>query len=133
MSNASSIYSENRMSTLGNQRNRSDSESSFGYNYSSAEASARNSVLQPGHRKSISSSMLDPSSASGNSGQSHDPRFSEFYDAYYRHSQLVTSSKPETSKRPGQLNLTDETIEEVPTPLASPAVPHSHHQPGFAM
>jgi len=133
MSNASSIYSENRMSTLGNQRNRSDSESSFSYNYTSPDTSNRNSISQAGHRKSLSNTMLDPSSASASSGQGHDPRFSEFYDAYYRHSQLVTSAKPDASKRPNQLNLSDQTIVEVPTPLASPAVPMAHHQPGFAM
>ncbi|KAF2793909.1 hypothetical protein K505DRAFT_361588 [Melanomma pulvis-pyrius CBS 109.77] len=136
MSNASSVYSENRMSTL-EQRNRSDSaESGYSYSYNFPETSNRNSIMQPkeqpGHRKSVSSSLLDPN-GSATSNQSNDPRFSEFYDAYYRHSQLGPASKADASKRPNQLNLSDQTIVEVPTPLASPAVHPSHHQPGFAM
>lgn len=124
------------MSTLDPQRKRSDTaESAYSYNYNFHETSDRNSIAQPpsnekeGHRKSVSSSLHPNGSTTSN--QSSDPRFSEFYDAYYRHSQLVTSSKNDVQKRPGQLDLSDQTIVEVPTPLASPAVPH--HQPGFAM
>jgi hypothetical protein len=136
ISNASSVYSENRMSAHDPQRKRSDTaESAYSYSYNFHETSDRNSLSQPsnekdGQRKSVSSSLLHPN-GSTSSNQSSDPRFSEFYDSYYRQSQLLTSSKNDGQKRPGQLDLSDQTIVEVPTPLASPAVPH--HQPGFAM
>jgi hypothetical protein len=123
MSNASSVYSENRMSTLDPQRKRSDTaDSSYSDNYNYAGTSNRTSMGQQ-------SSSLQPNGSTNNQ-QSNDPRFSEFYDAYYRQSQLLPS-KNEAPKRPGQLDLSDQTIAEVPTPLASPAVPH--HQPGSAM
>jgi hypothetical protein len=124
MSNASSVYSENRMSSMDPQRKRADTaDSSYSENYNYAGTSNRMSMAQP-------SSSLQPGGSTNNQ-QSNDPRFSEFYDAYYRHSQLMPSSKNEVPKRPGQLDLSEETIAEVPTPLASPAAPH--HQPGSAM
>lgn len=121
VSDASSVYdSENRASKhLSN---------GSAYNFSFPENSNRNSVAlntvkeeasskEQSRRPSVSNSLLAPSSTTSN--QTHETRLSEFYDAYYRHSQIgVASTEP--TKRPNQLNFTHPTIVEVPSPLASP-------------
>lgn len=108
------------------------------YNYSFPTTSGRNSATltvstkEPSRRPSASSSLNVPGSSQQQNGQPSDPRLSEFYDAYYRQSQLIAPSK-EPSKRPNQLDLSQ--IEEVPSPLPSPnpTVPLMQQHPGTAM
>ncbi|KAF2187396.1 hypothetical protein K469DRAFT_705084 [Zopfia rhizophila CBS 207.26] len=133
MSDASSVYSDKRMSTHRHKRSNS-SGSSFSYNYSFPENSTRNSVAlststKEQSRRPSASSSLHPASSTQSNGTS-DPRFSEFYDAYYRHSQLGVAQRTDV-KRPNQLNLTQPTIIEVPSPMASP-MPQSN-KPGMAL
>jgi hypothetical protein len=97
------------------------------YNFSFPQHSDRNSAMlssvnEESDRSRVSSSFLAPSSAKGN--QTNDPRFSEFYDAYYRNSQIGPVSSADGAKRPNQLDLTQETIAEVDSPLPSPN-PHA--------
>lgn len=106
------------------------------YNFSFPENSSRNSVTlssskDDSRRPSASSSLLAPGSASTTNQQS-DPRFSEFYDAYYRNSMLPPAASTDASKRPGNLNL-QETITEVDTPLPSPNPNTPFIQPGAAI
>lgn len=133
ISGASSVYSDKRTSAY--QHERTNSTGSY-YNYSFPENSSRNSVAltgskEPSRRPSQSSSLLAP--ASMNSTQTNDPRFSEFYDAYYRHSQLNPGQKLDAPKRPNPLNITQPTIVEVPSPLPSPLPPRSADRPGTAL
>lgn len=136
-SDTSTYSNQNRAST--HQHNKSNS-TDFSYNYSFPDNSNRNSAAltvstkEPSRRPSASSSLNVPGASQNGAAQPQDPRLSEFYDAYYRHSQLVAPSK-DSSKRPNQLNLTEPTIEEVPSPLPSPSpnAPLMQHHPGMAM
>lgn len=126
-SSASSTYSQENQ-TSQHQRSGSDSQaSSSSYNYSFPGYSTRNSTAaspaasREQSRRPSASSSLRPGSIIAGGGSTSDPRFSEFYDAYYRHSQLNVAQKAEAPKRPAQLQLTQPTIVEVPTPLSSPA------------
>lgn len=140
LSSASSIYSDKRTSTYQGHHKRTTSSGSA-YNYSFPENSSRNSTVaaaskEPSRRPSASSSLLAPGSSQSN--QTNDPRFSEFYDAYYRYSQLNPGQKPDgskndASKRPNQLNLSQPTIVEVPSPLPSPHPQATPNQPGVAL
>ena len=82
-SDASSVYSAHRMST---HQHKNSSSTDMSFNYSYPENSNRNSAsLNPpskdsSRRPSDSSSLLAPGSAASND-KTHDPRFSEFYDA----------------------------------------------------
>ena len=127
LSSASSTYSlENKTSQ--HQRLKSDSQNSS-YNYSF-----------PNHY-TCSSTAASPSVSREESrrlsaASSSDSRFSEFYDAYYRHSQLNAAQKAEVTKRPTQLHLTQPAIVEVPSPLLSPAPPRlssASYRPGRAL
>jgi hypothetical protein len=136
MSTASSVYSQNRVSVY--QHKASDSTDSS-YNYSFPEHSNRNSTAlatspsEENRTPSANSSLLAPGSAASKESQSNDPRFSEFYDSYYRHSQLGTVTKAEVPRRPGQIDLSQTTIVEVPSPLPSPNPSTRLMQPGMAM
>lgn len=104
------------------------------YNFSFPKNSNRNSVAAGATKEEetiVASSMLAPSSA--RSGQTNDPRFSEFYDAYYRKSQLGPISGTDGAKRSNQLNITQDTIAEVDSPLPSPNPQTSSKAPGVAM
>lgn len=122
-SNASSIYSDKRTSTYNGQHERSDSAES--YNYSFPEHSSRNSIghvlKETDRNPNQSGGLLAPSK-----GDKNDPRFSEFYDSYYRQSLYGGSAQTDASKRPNQ---PDETIDEVPSPLQ----PAKLSGPGMAM
>jgi hypothetical protein len=100
------------------------------YNFSFPEHSSRNSgLLAPKDEQTDRpSSLLVPEG----SNDRNDPRFSEFYDAYFRQSHLITGQKSDTSKRPQQINTTQPTIEEVESPLPSPQPPQSNSRPGTA-
>ena len=58
-----------------------------------------------------------------------DARLSDFYDSYYRNSQMGASDPTELKK---QVVDRQSTIIEVDTPLASPMFPPTQH-PGMAM
>jgi len=128
-SDASSIYSShNRMST----HKASDSTDSS-YNFSLPKHANRNSVALSAMKKeepSAAGTLLVLSSANGN--QVNDPRSSEFYDAYYRQSQLGPIST-DGAKRPNQLTLAQDTIAEAESPLPSPNPRMSTKPPGVAM
>jgi hypothetical protein len=102
------------------------------YNFSFPQHATRNSVALSARKEEEPSApgSLAPSSARGH--QANDPRFSEFYDAYYRNSQLGPISSTDGSKRPNQLNLAQETIAEVDSPLPSPN-PQTLKPPGVAL
>lgn len=132
-SDASSVYSQNRMST---HQHKHSNSTDISYNYSFPEHSSRNSLAlsapkEHSRRPSAASSLLAPGSTTSN--QTNDPRFSEFYDSYYRHSQLGVASKMEAPKRPKDLNMTQPTIVEVPSPIPSPNPQASLAQPGRAL
>ncbi|KAF1961975.1 hypothetical protein CC80DRAFT_543344 [Byssothecium circinans] len=139
-SDASSVYSDKRNSTYqfpapafaSTSASHQRTTSTGSYNYSFPGSSDRNSVAlgvaskEGGRRQSsANSSLLAPGST--HSKDSNDPRFSDFYDAYYRNSHLVKDAP----RRPDPIN-TEPTIVEVPTPLASPA-PRGNNQPGMAL
>lgn len=124
------MYSDKRTSTHQAEHQRNSSVGSY-YNYSFPENSDRNSTSLSTGKESVSSSLLAPGSSHSN--QTNDPRLSEFYDAYYRHSQLNPVQKAEAVKRPNQLNLAQPTIVEVPSPLASPQPGATGSQPGMAL
>ena len=140
LSSASSTYSlENE--TPQHQLSRSDSQNSS-YNHSFPNRSTRNSTAaspsasREQSRRPSADSSLRPASINTSGGSSSDPRFSEFYDAYYRHSQLNVTQKVEATKRPMQLHLTQPAIVEMPSPLPSPAPPRlssASYQPGRAL
>jgi hypothetical protein len=131
MSDASSVYSNLKRTSTHQSSDSTDSS----YNFSFPEDSNRNSsalgstTAQSG-QPSASSSLAVPGSTTSN--QTNDPRLSEFYDAYYRHSTMGPPNG-EGPKRPTQLNLTQETIVEVESPLPSPNPQTSLLQPGWAM
>ncbi|KAJ4363435.1 hypothetical protein N0V83_009728 [Neocucurbitaria cava] len=137
-SEASSIYSNgNRLSTYqayqayqkGADRSTSAASSeSYNYGFSSTDESGHTSVVLSGDkesegRPSLSSSHLAPGGQAG----PKDARLSEFYDAYYRNSQIV-SAQPVEMKRPVDRKS---TIIEVDSPMPSPLFPKSQ-QPGSA-
>ncbi|KAF2634613.1 hypothetical protein P280DRAFT_235008 [Massarina eburnea CBS 473.64] len=116
-SGASSVYSEKRSSTY-----QHEGPNPTGSNRNSVALGATSTETK--RQSSANSSLLTPGSTNGK--DYNDPRFSEFYDAYYRNSQLIKDGP----KRPEHIH-TEATIAEVPTPLSSPAPPG--HQPGVAM
>ncbi|KAF2845520.1 hypothetical protein T440DRAFT_522540 [Plenodomus tracheiphilus IPT5] len=143
-SDASSIYSNgNRLSTFQayqayqKQADRSASAASNdSNNYSSTDHSGHTSVIlsteKDGERRpsqSSASSHLAPTSSSATlqPGAPNDSRLSEFYEAYYRNSQIAPSlaadSKPVFDRR--------STIIEVDSPMPSPLFPKMQ-QPGAA-
>jgi hypothetical protein len=134
-SDASSTYSQNRLSTFDaykayqKQADRSTSAASNDtFNFSSTDESRGTSVVMsvdPEERRpSQSSSHLAPAAPNG-----QDSRLSEFYDAYYRNSQVGPVQTVEAKRVVGRHS----TIVEVDTPLASPMFPKPmQHQPGVA-
>ena len=136
MSAASSVYSQNRVSV---HQHKASNSTDLSYNYSFPEHSNRNSTnlatssSEESRRPSASSSLLAPGSSASKESQPNDPRFSEFYDAYYRHSQLGTATKAEAPRRPQHMDLSQMTIVEVPSPLPSPNPSTGLMQPGMAM
>jgi hypothetical protein len=127
MSDASSVYEMNRASM---HQSTSSTES-----FSFLENTRRNSggVSNAGSLSS-SNTQNNRQSTFLSAGKTNDPRLSEFYDAYYRQSQLITStSNADTQKRPNQLNLAQETIVEVESPLPSPNPSSRLMGPGSAL
>lgn len=131
ISDSSSVYGDQNRASM----HRASSSMESAYNFSFPGNSNRNSVTQQsmkeqGRRPSASSSFLAPESTT--SSQTAEPRLSEFYDAYYRHSQLGVATSTDAPRRPNMLNLTQPTIVEVPSPQPSPNPRTSVHQPGVA-
>jgi hypothetical protein len=141
-SDASSIYSSgNRLSTYQTYQayqkhaDRSASAASSESNhFSSTDESNRTSVVlstekEAERRPSQSSSLLPPgpSSSLQPGGNEKDYRVSEFYDAYYRNSQIGPAQTVE-AKRPVDRQS---TIMEVESPMPSPLFPKTQ-QPGAA-
>lgn len=158
-SDASSIYSENRLSTfstyLANQKRATRSslaapnDSNY-YGYPSMDGTITSSTeskegdRKPGH----ASTFLTPSAAQGNGSrlsvqpssnesrlsvmpQGNESRLSEFYDAYYRNSQIAPLPPVEVKRTH---NERQSTIMEVDTPMASPMLLKPvAYQPGVAM
>ncbi|KAF2875225.1 hypothetical protein BDV95DRAFT_311417 [Massariosphaeria phaeospora] len=125
-SNASSVYSDKRKSQHYEPNN-----PSISYDYPFPEVSNGNSASLAANKEasapaSISSTLHPPGSST--SEQTHDSRLSEFYEAYYRHSQYANVLSSDASMRPTIANATQPTIVEVPSPLPSPKP-----QPGMAM
>lgn len=134
MSDASSVYSShNRMSTrMSTHMSNNSTDSS--YNFSLPKHANRNSVALSATKEgepNAAGSLLAPSLARGS--QTNDPRFSEFYEAYYRNSQLGPISSTDGAKRPNQLNIAQDTIAEVESPLPSPNPQTWSKPPGVAM
>lgn len=126
-SDASSVYSNaNRLSTWQQQR-----MSTIDYSLNNT-ASSNADQYDGGLSASSAEDSRRPNSSLNVPGKPHDPRLSEFYDAYYRQSQLGLPSKD--GKRPNQLDLAQDTIAEVESPLPSPN-PHAPlmQHPGTAM
>ncbi|KAF1847596.1 uncharacterized protein K460DRAFT_363662 [Cucurbitaria berberidis CBS 394.84] len=141
-SDASSLYSNgNRLSTYqayqayqkdADRSASAASTESYNYNFSSTDESGRTSVALPNdkdgeRRPSQSSSLLAPGLMPNGQSSNQDSRLSEFYDAYYRNSQIV-SAQPVEMKR-----IVDRksTIMEVDSPMPSPLFPKTQ-QPGAA-
>ena len=79
-------------------------------------------------RPSQTTSHLAPTTASTlHPGGSQDPRLSEFYESYYRNSQVGLPQVVE----PTHLTNRQSTIIEVETPMPSPLLPKAQH-PGAA-
>jgi hypothetical protein len=109
------IYSDKRNSTIKAKHERTTSTGSR-YNFSFPENSARNCKESPYNPVSMSS-LAPPSSKD----RANDPRFSEFYEAYFRNSQLSPGLKFDTSVE----SPTQPTITGIPSPLPSPKLPGS--------
>jgi hypothetical protein len=116
-SKSSSIYSEKRTSTVQSNHER---------NFSLPENAQRNSTMLKASKEPVatSSSALAPLPSHD---ATNDPRFSEFYDAYFRNSQLNFGLRFDA---PGH-NRVDPppAITEVPSRLPSPQPP----APGMAV
>lgn len=133
-SDASSLYSNHYKTNT--HQHKSSNSSDLSYNNPFLDNLNRNSSSlgtskEHSRQLSVSNSLLNPGTTAGK--ENSDPRLSEFYDAYYRHSQLGVASKAEAPKRPAQINVTQPTIAEVPSPLPSPNPSTSLVQSGVAL
>lgn len=148
-SDASSMYSQTRLSTYDayqayqNQAEHSNSAASNDtYNISSTDDESRGTLVNMSSddshlgaptaqdsRLSLAPKTFDPSRLSvAPNGQ--EQRLSEFYDAYYRNSQISPVQGVDAKRTVGRHS----TIVEVETPLASPMFPKMVQQspPGAA-